>query len=324
MIRKLLLLGALILAAACANDTVPMQGGALQHSGRAATNETLVAYDNDAGDIEEWNVTASGGTTPWVAATPSFTSNVVAMAGAGDVGSGEEVLLAGAAPQSQTFLYDLSTGSDVDNTMPEPWGAPLDVVSIIGQSASTLYADGSYQTMPFDRNQGIHKTACTGILSTANAITADTEGDVFIQGTGPGGFEGVVEVSQATQNCSALSLKPQKGTAAGITIDPATNDLIVGDNPRSCAGNMDGRLIVYPPPYRASTGTIHKLSGVGCAGLFRIDSGTTGTTYIFMLDSDGGTPQIDQLECCDMTLEGTYSGGDPSATTTLPNRLPNG
>jgi len=302
---------------------MPVAHSSIRGSVRNATSEVLVAYDNNASDIEAWNVTSSGGSRPTVLASPDFTSNVIAVAGAGSFGSDQDVILAGSSPSSETSLYDLSTETRVVYN-PMSSGPPVDVVSIIGGSSLTLYSDGSYETMPFDRSMGIHKTACTSILNTATAITADTYGNVYIQGTGPG-FAGVVELAQATQMCTPLPLKPQKGTAAGITINPATNDLIVGDNPRSCNGGADGRLIVYPPPYTSASGTIHRLSGVGCAGLFRIDSGTTGTTYLFMLDADSGTPQIDQLECCDtMTLEGVYSGGDPSAPTTLPNTLPNG
>lgn len=326
MKRKLLLVGALGLAGGCASNATPtpLPRVAAQRLAHGSSNETLLAYDNSAGDIEAWNVTASGGTTPWVFTTPGFTQAVTAMAGAGSFGSGEEVVLASAAPTSQTTLFDLASDTVEAMSPSEPWGPPIDTASLIGGVADTLYADGSYETMPFDRNVGIHKTACTGILDSADSITADTLGDVFIQGTGPNGFAGVVELHQSSQKCSALNLKPQKGTAAGITIDPTTNDLIVGDNPRSCQGATDGRLIVYPPPYHAGTGDIYKLSGVGCAGLFRLDSGASGDTYLFMLDSDGSTTQIDQLEYPSLLFEGSYSGGDPSAPTTLPNALPNG
>ncbi len=323
---RFLLFCGLAVAIGCASNvtTPPVQPLATQHLVHQPVSETLVAYDNIAGDVEEWTVTSTAGTKASVVASPSFTSNVVAMAGAGSLGSGEEVVLAGASPMSQTSLYDLSTNALERNNPPVGWGTPVDVASIVGGGSLTLYADGSYETMPFDRTAGIHKTECTSILNTADAITADRKGNVFIQGTGPDGFAGVVELAQSTQTCSALSLKPQQGTAAGITVNPANGELIVGDNPNSCSGSSDGRLIVYTAPYSANSGTIRSLSGVGCAGLFRVDSGSTGTTYIFMLDSDGGSPQIDELKCCIMMFKGSYSGGDPSAPTTLPNSLPNG
>ncbi len=326
MNRSFLLFGFLAVAVGCASNvtTPPVQSLTMQHPVRQAVGETLVAYDNVAGDIEEWNVTSAGGTKPSVVASPSFTSNVVAMAGAGSLGSGEEVVLGGASPMSQTSLYDLSTNALERNNPPVGWGTPVDVASIVGGGSLTLYGDGSYETMPFDRAAGIHKTECTSLLDSADAITADRKGNVFIQGTGPGGFAGVVELAQSSQTCSALSLKPQQGTAAGITVNPANGELIVGDNPNSCSGSSDGRLIVYTPPFSAGSGIIRILSGVGCAGLFRVDSGTTGATYIFMLDSNGSSPQIDELKCCNMTFKGSYSGGNPSAPTTLPNSLPNG
>lgn len=321
--RRVFCIGVLSVAMGCASSqTATTLPRVAQQSLVPSKTEFLLAYDNAASDVEEWTVTDDGGGRPSVIAAPNFTSGVAALAGGGSFGSGEDIVLAGSSPASQTSLYDLSTGTLVVYTPEMPIGPPIDTTSIIGFASSTLYADGSYETMPFDRSMGIHKTACTSILSTADAIAADTSGNIYIQGTGPGRFAGVVELEQSSQTCSALDLKPQKGTAAGIAIDPSTNDLIVGDNPRSCRRPGDGRLIVYPPPY-GRNGTIYRLSGVGCAGLFRLDAGTTGETHIFMLDANGGWPQIDQLRFPGMTFEGSYAGGIPSVPTTLPNVLPN-
>ncbi|MGA8534126.1 MAG: hypothetical protein WB615_08465 [Candidatus Tumulicola sp.] len=297
------------------NPTTPTTAAAIHRKATANSTEYLVAYDNAADDIEEWVVTSTGGTKPSVLATltGNFAStNVVAMSADGDI-----LDIASTSP-AQTVQYDLSTGTAV---LQPDTGTAVDVADVCCQTSSTVYSSGIRKTMPYDRSPG--RTIACGTIASGVAVASDSKSNVYVQGAGSDGYVGVFEYGFSTHACTELPLKVQKGTAAGIGMD-SSDDLIVADNPNSCAGSNDGRIIVYTPPYSASSGTARNISAnVGCAGLFRLDSGTTGITYLFMLDSNGGSPRIDQFRYSNTSFRGSYSGGNPSAPTTLPNTVPN-
>ena len=238
-------------------------------------------------------------------------------------GNGDELAIAAQYPPG-VILYNVTT--QAESILSDPYGTPIDIA--IDKSANlfvlnynnsngnvTMYRAGS--TKPVEL--GCQK------IGLGEAIAANNEGDVFVNGY-PQSNIGVIEIPHGPhgpigRECKLLSLQPEEGYVAGVGVDPKTDDLIVMDDPDECAGSNEGRMIIYPKPYRSSTGHSVTLRG-NCVGRLRLDA---TSTIVFTFDEtvSGGTFYVTQHSYPQGAAMGSYTGGDLSGMTTIPNALPN-
>ena len=271
-------------------------------------NPALVAFDNSSGALEYWTIKDGGSHKPVV-----ITSSLRINDASGMAADNAFLTIASASP-AEMVSYDLH--SQVEMTYPDPGGPPVDISLAKGETAYMLNG-ASVVGYPLDRSAG-RPFSCPSI-SEAVSIATDDQSDVFVNGYGPS-YAGVVEFPTSSWTCIQLNLKPELGVIGGIGIDPATDDLIVIDNPDSCSGSGDGRMTIYTPPYSPKTATQVNLNASYCAGTFRLDAAAQN---MFLLDANGSAAQIDELSYPEGQSEGVYSGGTPGAFVTLPNSLPN-
>lgn len=219
---------------------------------------------------------------------------------------------------SEIVTYDLLT--EIKMIDPDPDGPPVDLAIAKGD---TIYALNSASVNAYPEDRATFRMLKCQYINQGVAIAVDNEGDLFVSGYGPGGFMGVVEFPFPPIGCKTLNLKPELGTAAGVGVDPETDDLIVVDNPGSCGGSNDARMTVYSKPYGPKTAIRSTLDGLSCAGTFRLDA-TSSNMFVEALTAGGAISQIDQLSYPGATNEGGYgSSNPPGGMTTLPNVLPN-
>ncbi len=324
-ILALLILGLTVaLVAGCAGDTqTDVSPNALpqsvaRHAPQASKAEllkapALLSFDNQTGTLEYWRMRPGGSKNPI-----AITSELGITSEYGMAADGGFLAIASYSPPG-VVTYNLLT--QVEMTHPDPFGPPLDLALA---KADTIYAlnASSVTAYPLDRS-AFRKLTCP-YVNNAVAIAVDNEGDVFVNGYGPASFMGVVKYPfpARSQVCVALSLNAELGVPAGIGIDPQTDDLIVIDDPGSCAGTTDGRMTVYSKPYGPKTGVVTNLKGTNCPGTFRLDATSQN---MFLSDSTAsGISLIEQLSYPNAQMEGTYSDSDPTGgLTTLPNALPN-
>ncbi len=271
-------------------------------------NPALVAFDNATGTLEYWTIKAGGSHKP-----ATITSSLRINSAAGMAADGTFLTIAGSSP-GVMLTYDLR--SQVQMSYLDPSGPPLDITLAKGDTAYVINNE-NVVGYPLDRSAG-RPFSCPSI-SEAVSVAVDDQSDVFVDGYGPS-FAGVVEFPTSSWTCMPLDLKPEQGILGGIGVDPATDDLIVIDNPNSCNGSGDGRMTIYAPPYSPKTATQVDLNASYCAGKFRLDAASQN---MFLMDSDDGGAQIDEFTYPGGRSEGVYSGGTPGAFITLPNSLPN-
>ncbi len=273
----------------------------------------LLSFDNQTGTLEYWPMQPGKNNNPI-----PITSGLGITSEYGMAADGGFLAIASHSPP-EVVTYNLRT--QVEMNLPDPYGPPLDLALAKADSIYALNAS-SVTAYPLDRS-AFRKLTCQ-YINDAVAIAVDNEGDIYVNGYGPGSFMGVVEYPFPPRSriCVALNLNPELGVAAGIGVDPQTDNLIVLDDPGSCAGTTDGRMTVYSKPYGPKTGVVTSLSGTNCPGTFRLDAASQN---VFVSDSTpSGVSLIEQLSYPGAQMEGTYSDSDPTGGfTTLPNTLPN-
>lgn len=270
---------------------------------------SLIAFDNQSNTLEYWPIQQGGGSNPIPITSPLSINTVAGMAS--DNG---HLAIAATSPSA---LVRYTFGTQEQTVIPDPGGPPIDLAMAKGDTAYVLNA-GDVEGFPLDRLTP--RTITCPYISNGVSIAVDDHGNVFVNGYGPGSFVGVVKYPYSDWQCTPLNLNPEQGSIGGIGIDPATDNLIVVDNPGSCNGGGDGRMTIYTPPYSPKTATQVNLNVTYCAGTFRLDA--TSET-MFLMDSNGSQTQIDQFSYPEGQSEGVYSGGVPGAITTWPNTLPN-
>jgi hypothetical protein len=309
-------LGATLLAA-CGQNTAPSTAGysALRLAGAAPATRlktpALIALDNQTGQLEYWPITQNGSDSPQVISGSLGVGSEYGM-----VGDGRVVAFANYSP-AEVVTYDLR--DKVQTVYNDPYGNPIDLAI---SKKHTLYALNLNNVAVYPRGSSQPSELTCQFVTDGVAIAVDNEGDVFVNGYGPNGFMGVVEFAAGSQTCTKPHLRAERGYAGGVGVDPKTDDLIVVDNPDLCAGGIEGRMIIYPKPYRQRTSHRRILWATYCAGTFRLDA---TSTHIFFADStvSAGFPLIGQRTYPEARGSGVYQNGDPGGFTTIPNTLPN-
>jgi hypothetical protein len=315
------------LAAGCAvsstGSSVPSPLGPSSNSVFSGVNAAQDALKTPAliavnanGALESWPIRPGGGTHPQIL------SNPLAQA-FGMVANGHVVAIANEHP-SGVVVYNVTTKNK--RTLPDPYGVAVDIA--IGKNAALYvlnFASPANVAMYPAGSSQPKKLVCN-VLGNGQAIAVDNEGDIFINGYGRDNATGVFEIPNGPNGpqpnkCAALHLQAEPGYVAGLALDPKTDDLIVLDDPDLCAGGVEGRMTIYPKPYRANTGHSHDL-GANCAGGIRLDA-TSSLVFVGDQDVSGSYTFVLQRSYPNGRDMGTYFGNSPGSFTTIPNTLPN-
>lgn len=307
-------------AAAFERPTLNLSGQfAAQPNARFAfTRPAIIAVSGDNGELEAWPITMGGGSNPQPISGPlglGFSSLAA---------HGNLVAIAPSGPS--VILYNVTTGAQA--TLPDPFGSALDVAidknENIFVTNSARPADTVVEYPKGDRQHPRNLSGC-GLINLTYGIAADNEGDIFVAVFTPRFASRVIEFPNGPNGpephqCFELALKISGGYS-GLAIDPKTDDLVTLDNPDQCAGGIEGRMVVYPKPYRKATGKAHDL-GANCSGGMRLSA---DSTKVFIGDQDvsGSFTFILQSSFPDGRPEGSYVTDHPDGFTTIPNTLPN-
>lgn len=280
--------------------------------------DALITYDTSNGWLAYWPIEHNGSqSTPIPLSGTLGLPNVYGLAADGDV-----VVMTSYNPP-QLVTYNVKTAAV--KKLGDPYGDPVDVA--IDKNGNYYAMNLKTVTVYKKRSSKPSELACS-LITDSVAIGVDNEGDVFINGNGPAtNTLGVFEYPAKSGTCKQLHLRPELGYPAGIGVDPKTDALLVVDNPGVCAGGLEGRLLVYPKPYRARDAFERDLGATYCAGTFRLDA---RSRHLFLSDAtvSAGRPIIDQFRYPSGKNEGRYwegyfTSGGFSGITTIPNALPN-
>lgn len=230
---------------------------------------------------------------------------------------------------AEILTYNLKTKQIA--TLKDDYGSPYDVAidkksnlyALNGRSV-TVYAAGTYAQK---------KLRCDYPQLLGATIGLDNEGDVFVNASLRASNIGVVEFPANARKCKILDLQEQ-GYPGGIGVDPKTDDLIVIDNPDKCAGSSsqygEGRMRIYPRPYRPTEFTQVALHPSTCAGLFRLDK---DSRHIYVADQSYEYASVIDVRAYpagtgrgffsrrQFGTKGTYP--EIGGFATVPNALPN-
>lgn len=312
-------------AASCAGGTTP--GGSGLPSATVQAPHAIIRDASVAklvtvapnGALEYWPIQTGGSDSPQPLSKPLGIGQPYAL-----VANGNVVAIANYSP-AEIVTYDVR--KKTKKTLADPFGGPVDIA--IGKNA-TIYATNLTNVAVFPPGSSQPSELTCSYITSGIAIAVDNEGDVFVNGYGPNGFMGVAEYPAGSQKCIVPHLRKELGYAGGVGVDPKTDDLIVVDDPDLCAGGIEGRMVIYPKPYRQRTSIRRILNAQYCAGTFRLDA---TSSHIFVSDAtvSDGYPLIDWETYPGAKFEGTYQvgsiGGSPSGSfsgfTTIPNTLPN-
>ena len=326
LLRSHPLFAALTLLAlpACGAGTTPTAPGlviqnqlASHYVGTALKRPALISFDFYTDALESWPITRSGGDQPHDISGPLGIGNVYALVANNDV-----VALANYSP-AEIVTYNVRTTRE--KTLPDPYGGPVDLAI---DKQGTLYALNLANVAVFKAGSSNPSELTCRYLNNGLAIAVNNEGDVFVNGYGPSGFMGVVEYPVGSQTCVKPHLRAERGYAAGVGVDPKTDDLIVVDDPDFCAGGIEGRMIIYPKPYEQRTSRRRILETTYCSGTFRLDA---TSKLIFYQDAtvSAAFPLIEESTYPGGHFLGTYQSspsgysGYFGGITTIPNALPN-
>lgn len=273
----------------------------------------LISIDLGTSELVYWPTKNGSGQSPIPFTKALGIVHAYAMAANGDT-----IVVTNQNP-AEIVTYNVKTKKT--STHKDSYGDPYDVaidkkgnIYAMGVGNVTVYAAGTYKQSRLE---------CSTIDKSV-AIGVDNEGDVFVNGYGVS-FFGVIEYAAGSKKCKSVKIQQEQGYAGGVGVDPNTDDLIVIDNPDECAGGYEGRMTIYPKPYRATKFTQANLNATYCGGTFRLDK---GSKHIYVSDStvSAGWPLYDERSYPTGAGNGYYStnyGGETGGFTPLPSALPN-
>jgi hypothetical protein len=279
----------------------------------------LIAMNNVTQTLEFWPIDPKGGRRPTRLAKPPGLASAGGMAA-----NGTHIAIAD-TNGTNVIVYDLA--KHTEKILADPEGYPADVAIDSGGSiyVNTLSfsGQGSYSVLWYRPDAVYPQVLKCRFLSGPAYIAVDNEGDIFLNENAQH-FAGVVEIPRGPSgpdpaHCFRLRLKVESLYAGGVAIDPKTDDLVVSDT-GDCAGGNGGTMTIYPKPYRRETGTSHVIGG-GCPANLRLDA--TSTIAFFSDAFEGSASYVAQRTYPGGTTLGSYNGGNPGGTTTIPNTLPN-
>lgn len=278
----------------------------------------LVAVDLDRGALVYWPTKKGSSQKPI-----RFTKSLGLTQSYAIAANGNVLAIANYDP-AEIVIYDV--GRKTLSTLSDTYGAPLDVA--LDKDANVYAMNyGTVEVFKFGTYGGTYELSCPYVDRDV-AVAVDSAGAVYVNGYGPGSFEGVIEYppgSSGPERCIKLQLRPEEGRVGGVAIDPKNNDLIVVDNPGQCGGSKAGRMTIYPRPYRARRFRRVALDAQYCGGIFRLDK---DSAHIYLFDAAGssGSSLIDVRDYPSGSGAGDYGSGERDEIggfITIPNRLPN-
>lgn len=297
----------------------PAITGRLSSAGRAALQTpALIAADGDTGVLEYWPIAPHGGSHPTPISKPLGIGSSFGLAANG------RVVAAAEQNPPAVVIYNLTTQHKA--VLADPFGIPFDIAIDKNANLFVINSARPDNVTMFAPGAPPRELQCAAIYIAAG-IAADNEGDVFVSGySKTSNGEDVVEIPNGPngpqpQNCSELNIGRGSGYSAGLAVDPKTDALIVLDNPDLCAGGIEGRMRIYPKPYRPKTAVTHDV-GLNCSGGIRLNA---DSTRVFVGDQDvsGSYTFVLQRSYPDGASMGSYNDGQPVGITTIPNVLPN-
>jgi hypothetical protein len=315
--------GAIAVLAGCNAVTTTTPAGPTSHGDRRPVNGPAIQTPallgvTFKGELEYYVIKPDGGSSPVPITQVPNLSGAAAM-----VGHFHEVAIVAQNPPG-VVLYNVAT--QAESILPDPYGTPIDIAIDKNANLFVLNFNSSNGNVTMFR-AGSTKPIELGCqqIGIGEDIAANNEGDVFVNGITQSTV-GVVKIPHGPHGpigklCKLLALQPEQGYVAGIAVDPKTDDLIVMDDPDECAGSDEGRMTIYPKPYHASTGHSVTLRG-NCIGRMRLDA-TSTIVFTFDQTVSGGMTYVTQHSYPGGVDMGSYTGGNLSGITTIPNRLPN-
>lgn len=304
---------------ACAGGAIPSSPLAVREptagiqKATVLKNPALISIEIATGDLIYWPIKKGPSDKPI-----TFSNGIGTYQGGAMAANGNTVVVASSSP-AETIEYNVKT--EKTTALQDMFGAPFDVAV---DKTGTIYALSAHEVGVFPSGSSQPYELTCKEFNETESIAVDNEGDVFVD-TGYGSFTGVVEIPAGSRStCTDLQLRRPHGYLGGVGVDPKTDDLIVVDNPGLCAGGFEGRMIIYPKPYSASTSHQHNLHAGDCAGTFRLDA-TSTHVYVSDWTIDASYPLIDVRSYPSGRGNGMYSSGYTytGGFTTIPNRLPN-
>ncbi|MBV8531261.1 MAG: hypothetical protein JO104_08075 [Candidatus Eremiobacteraeota bacterium] len=283
-------------------------------SSPAVRSQKLVTFNPQNESLEYWTIGPNGSSqlTP-LSGSLGF-NQVYNLAADGDV-----IVMTNYSP-AEIVTYNVKTKAQT--TLNDPYGGPVDVAI---DKKATIYALNLASVAVFARGSSNPSELTCSMITTAEAIAVDKESDVFVDGYGHN-FMGIVEYPAGSSTCKPLAINKQSGYIGGVGVDPKTDDLIVVDDPDLCAGGIEGRMRIFPKPYRRNHFRWRNLNANYCAGTIRLNA---DSSLIFVADAtiSDGYPLVDQRTYPGAKGNGVYENGYYSGSfsgfTTIPNTLPN-
>jgi hypothetical protein len=275
----------------------------------------LIAVNTMTGRLESWPVSPVGGNNPH-----PFTGPLQLNGAGGMIGDGRVVAVATYSP-ANVVIYNINTKHV--RRLPDPFGGPFDLAIDKNETIYALNIVSNSSNVAMYPAGSTNPTELTcAALQIGEAIAADNEGDVFINGYPKTGNANVFEIPHGHSTCKPLNnLNSEPGYVAGIAVDPKTDDLVVLDDPDLCAGGIEGRMTIYRKPYSKQTAK-SVVIGQNCTGEMRLNADSS-VVYAIDQDVSGSYTYILQRSYPDGRSMGAYFGGSAGGFTTIPNSLPN-
>jgi beta-propeller repeat-containing protein len=300
--------------------TDSMQSSHDVSSAPAVTSPAVIALNSNLGALEYWPMRLG------VHDQPIRISKKGLFDGHGLVAHGHVVSFANQYPP-EVIQFDVDTKTIT--TLPDPYGLPVDIA--IGKDNS-LYVANLVQSQPsnvvwYPGGAPDPQVLTCSALSYGTNVAVDNEGNLYVGGyIGQSTIAGITKIPSGPNGpdptrCKNFDLGLGMAGMEGVVVDPKTDDLVTLTNPGGCAGGVEGRMTIFPKPYRRETGIRHVV-GRNCSFGMRL-SADSKTVFILDETVDQGTSYVLQRSFPDGAPEGSYHGGEPTSITTIPNTLPN-